>query len=375
MSEGHKILVVDDDELMRAMVGEAIGDAYHVLGVGSGEECLQAAAGERPDLILLDVEMSGMDGYETCRRLKEDFELDAIPVIFISAHDQIEARLRGYEAGGEDYIVKPIDLRELQAKIAGLLSKISEKTQLKEMASYASRTAMTAMSSMSEVGSLLQVLQAFNTCATYEALAQATLRGLADYGLEGAVQVRTPAGALTLASRGEASPLESSVIGHMAGMDRIVQYRTRLSITYPNVSMLVSNMPTDDADRCGRLRDHLAVLVESADVRTDTLIADARSRQRGERIAAAVQRITAALAELDQEQRHTRVATGMAIQDLTTKLERAYVSLALTETQEEFIATICSEGIAKVLEAQMAETSQQDRMTAIVHELEGMLKL
>lgn len=375
MSDGQKILVVDDDELMRAMIGEAIGDTYHVLGVGSGEECLQAAAGERPDLILLDVEMSGMDGYETCRRLKEDFELDAIPVIFISAHDQIEARLRGYEAGGEDYVVKPIDLRELQAKIGGLLSKISEKTQLKEMASYASRTAMTAMSSMSEVGSLLQVLQAFNTCATYEALAQATLRGLADYGLEGAVQVRTPEGALTLASRGEASPLESSVIGHMAGMDRIVQYRNRLSITYPNVSMLVSNMPTEDADRCGRLRDHLAVLVESADVRTGTLIADARSRQRGERIAAAVQRITAALAELDQEQRHTRVATGMAIQDLTTKLERAYVSLALTDTQEEYIATICSEGVAKVLEAQMAESSQQDRMTAIVHELEGMLKL
>lgn len=375
MTDGHKILVVDDDELMRAMIGEAIGDTYHVIGVSSGEECLAVAGSERPELILLDVEMHGMDGYETCRRLKEDFELNSIPVLFISAHDQIEARLRGYEAGGEDYIVKPIDLRELQAKIGGLLSMLSEKTQLREMANYASRTAMTAMSSMSEVGALLQLLQAFNSCGSYQQLAETTLKGLADYGLEGAVQIRTPDGPLTLASRGEASPLEASVIGHMAGMDRIVQYRNRLSITYPHVSMLVSNMPTEDADRCGRLRDHLAVLIESAEVRAGTLIADSRTRLRGERIAAAVQRITSALAEIDQDQRHTRVATSMAIQDLTTKLERAYVSLALTETQEEFIATICSEGIAKVLEAQMAESSQQDKMTAIVHELEGMLKL
>ncbi|HEX5804351.1 MAG TPA: response regulator [Azospira sp.] len=375
MTDGHKILVVDDDELMRAMIGEAIGDTYHVIGVGSGEECLAIAGSERPELILLDVEMSGMDGYETCRRLKEDFELNSIPVLFISAHDQIEARLRGYEAGGEDYIVKPIDLRELQAKIGGLLSMLSEKTQLREMANYASQTAMTAMSSMSEVGALLQLLQAFNSCGNYQQLAETTLKGLADYGLEGAVQIRTPDGPLTLASRGDASPLEASVIGHMAGMDRIVQYRNRLSITYPHVSMLVSNMPTEDADRCGRLRDHLAVLIESAEVRAGTLIADSRTRLRGERIAAAVQRITSALTSIDQDQRHTRVATSMAIQDLTTKLERAYVSLALTETQEEFIATICSEGIAKVLEAQMAESSQQDKMTAIVHELEGMLKL
>jgi len=375
MADGQVILVVDDDELMRAMIGEAIGDSYHVIGVDSGEACLSAAAAERPDLILLAVEMPGMDGYETCRRLKGDFELDAIPVIFISAHDQIESRLHGYEAGGEDYIVKPIDLRELQAKVAALLSKLSERTQLKEMASYASQTAMTAMSSMSEVGSLLQALQSLNNCADYHALAEATLKGLADYGLEGAVQVRTPEGPMTLASRGEASPLESSVIGHMAEMERIVQYRNRLSITYPRISMLVSNMPTEDADRCGRLRDHLAVLVESAEVRANTLIADARTRSRGEQIAAAVQRITHSLNDIDQDQRHTRVATSLAIQDLTTRLERAYVNLSLTEAQEEYIANICSEGVAKVLEAQLAESSQQDKMTSIVHELEGMLKL
>lgn len=375
MAEGQKILVVDDDELMRTMVIESIGDTYRITDVGSGEACLDAAAGDRPEVILLDVEMPGMDGYETCRRLKADFDLAAIPVIFVSAHDEIEARLRGYEAGADDYIVKPLDFRELQAKISGLLNRLGERAQLREMASYASQTAMTAMSSMSEVGSLLQTLQAFNSCTSYQELTEKTIAGIAAYGLEGAVQVRTPEGPLTRASRGDATPLEASVIGHMSGMERIVQYRNRLSITYPNVSLLISNMPLEDADRCGRLRDHLAVLAESADVRAATLIAEARTHRRGERIAAAVQRITRTLNDIDHEQRHTRVATGMAVQDFTTRLERAYVGLSLTEAQEEFIAGVCSEGIAKILDAQMAESSQQDKMTAIIHELEGMLAL
>lgn len=375
MSEMQKVLVVDDDEFMRMMIAEAIGDSYRILEAGNGEECIQIAGSERPDIILLDVEMPGIGGHETCRRLKADFDLDSIPVIFVSGHDKIESRLRGYEAGAEDYIVKPFEPQELSAKISALLSKVSQTSQLKQMANYASQTAMTAMSSMSEVGSLLQILQSFNGCTEFPSLVDATLNGLTCYGLEGAVQIRTPDGPLTRTSHGDASPLEASVIGHMAGMERIVQYRNRLSITYPAVSLLVSNMPTEDPDRCGRLRDHLAVLVESAEVRTATLIAEARSRIRGERIAASVKRITDALTEIDSEQRQSRAATMTAIQTLTTHLERAYVQLALTEKQEEYLAGIASEGIARVEDAQSAEAGQQDRMTRIVRELQAMLTL
>lgn len=373
MDERQKILVVDDDEFMRMMIAEAVGDGFQITDVGSGAECLEAAARERPDVVLLDVEMPGIDGYETCRQLKGNADLDSIPVIFISAHDQIEARLRGYEAGAEDYIVKPFAQQELVAKISGLLQKVRERTQLKEMANYASQTAMTAMCSMSEVGFLLQTLQTFNTCTDYQALVEATINGLSAYGLEGAVQIRTPEGAFTRTSRGEASPLEASVIGHMAGMERILQYRNRLSITYDHVSLLISNMPIEEPDRCGRLRDHLAVLTESAEMRAKTLIASARTRQRSELIADSVHQITKTLQEIDQELRYSRAGTGLAVQDLTTQLERAYVHLALTEKQEELLAGIASTGVTRVMDAQMAESGQQDKMTAVVRELKKML--
>ena len=373
MSDRHTILIVDDDEFMRMLLQEALGEDYDLIEASSGEACIAIAGQKHPKLILLDVEMEGMNGFDTCRAIKNDLDLSDIPVIFVSSHDQIDQRLRGYEAGGEDYIVKPFEAKELQAKVSGLLGKLDAQSQLKQMANYASQTAMTAMSSMSELGSLLQTLQSFNACASFEALAEATVGALNCYGLEGASQVRPPHGQITRTSHGDATPLEASVIGHMAGMDRIVQYRNRLSITYPHVSLLVSNMPVDDPDKCGRLRDHLAVLAESAEVRAASLVADDEARRRADRIATTIQRVTKTLREIDQAQRQSRTATGIAVQELTTQFERAYVQLSLTETQEEFLAQVCREGVARVLDAQLAESGVQDKMSAIVTDLQSML--
>jgi DNA-binding response OmpR family regulator len=254
MNEQPLILVVEDDPSMREMIALALEGAYRVAGALGGEEAVRAAVTLRPRAILLDVEMPpGIDGYETCRRLKADEATAEIPVLFVSARDGIEDRLLGYEAGGEDYMVKPFEVQELEAKLAHLLRRGAERAGLKEMATYASSTAMTAMTSMSEMGALLQVMKSFSSCADDRMLAEAALTGLAPYGLSGAVQVRSTDGTLTRTAGGEASPLEASVISQMAGMERIVQFKSRMSIAYPRVSLLVHDMPVDSR-RTHRLR-------------------------------------------------------------------------------------------------------------------------
>ena len=98
---------------------------------------------------------------------------------------------------------------------------------------------------------------------------------------------------------GEATPLEASVVDHLAAMERIMQFQTRLSITYEHVSLLVKNMPVDDEDRCGRLRDHLAMLAEGADVRLRGLMTTRESSRRGEVIEHVLARISDALRAID----------------------------------------------------------------------------
>lgn len=113
-----RILVVDDNPLNLSLLQLGLeGNGYVVHQANSGKEAVQMAQNQPPDLILLDVRMPNMDGYETCQRLKADPQIKHIPVIFVSAaHDTLD-KLKGFEAGGVDYINKPIEFDVLLARI------------------------------------------------------------------------------------------------------------------------------------------------------------------------------------------------------------------------------------------------------------------
>ncbi len=216
-------------------------------------------------------------------------------MIFVSGNDDIEDRLRGYEAGGDDYVVKPFQKQELLFKIARLVRISAERHSLGTLANSASQTAMT---SMSEMSALLQSLQSFNGCADQVALADAMLAGIALYGLQGIVQIRAATGTLTRTGQGAASPLEASVVAYLAGKERIVQFQSRLAVNYPCVTLMVKELPLADSDRCGRLRDHLTVLAESAEVRAAAMDAAIAARRRSAAIGHVIDRIIAELKEI-----------------------------------------------------------------------------
>lgn len=112
------VLVVDDVPANLRQLAEIIGKAgYRVRPAQDGEMALQSAAASPPDLIVLDVRMPKMDGYEVCRRLKRDPRLADIPVIFISALDETADKLEAFAAGGVDYVTKPFQQEEVLARI------------------------------------------------------------------------------------------------------------------------------------------------------------------------------------------------------------------------------------------------------------------
>lgn len=275
----------------------------------------------------------------------------------------MEDRLRGYDAGGVDYLVKPFEPRELLAKVSSTLVAVHRGQRLNQQVEYASSTAMTAMTSMGEMGVLLQSLQRFNACGDFDLLAEAVACGLADYGLEGVVRIRTQESEAVRSTRGEASPLEISVVSQVAGMGRIVEFRSRMSVSYEQVTLLVSNCPVDDDARRGRLRDHLAVLAEGAEGRAKAIRGDML-------ISQAVVQATQALAKLDASQRECRSATSVAIQDMTDRLEKAYVSVALTESQEDHMANIVRQGVNRILGFVSADFDLQHHLTGLIGNLQ-----
>jgi DNA-binding NtrC family response regulator len=117
-SAREEILVVDDTPASLRLLTELLTQhGYHVRPAEDGALALESVAAKTPDLILLDVSMPGMDGYEACRRLKADEKSSRIPVIFISAFGDTRQKVTGFEAGGIDYITKPFEAEEVMVRV------------------------------------------------------------------------------------------------------------------------------------------------------------------------------------------------------------------------------------------------------------------
>lgn len=117
------ILVADDEKHIRELIEITLQqNDYHVLSAADGESALELATRERPQLALLDIRMPRMDGYEVCRQIKQDPALNNMPVIFISAKAQEDEIKMGYEAGAQDYLLKPFDMDDLLLCVKRLLS-------------------------------------------------------------------------------------------------------------------------------------------------------------------------------------------------------------------------------------------------------------
>jgi len=117
-----RILVIDDEEKnIKLVKGMLIRENYNINGCLSGEEALESLQNDKPDLILLDILMPGIDGFEVCRMLKQDVSTRIIPIVMVTALDDQEDRKKALDAGAEDFLNKPLDQFELKARVKSLL--------------------------------------------------------------------------------------------------------------------------------------------------------------------------------------------------------------------------------------------------------------
>lgn len=369
------VLIVDDDLFMMDFIHEALSQQYRVITAESGKEGLLIAQQQHPQLILTDVLMPEMDGYELCRLIKEDFDISDTPVLFLSALDGIEDRLQGFEAGGEDFVIKPVNPKVLLAKVAQVFKLIEERQQLKSQAQYATTTALLAMTSMSETGLIFEGFKRFNQVTSQLELAQATQSALALFEVESVVELLLPAGqSIAVNKNGPATELEISVLKHMAGMDRITHFKSRMAITYPHVRVLISNMPVEDTDRCGRLRDHLAMLVEAAEVRLESINVATQMAKRNVVIGETIKTLSKTLVNIDTMQRNGRANAALILNDVKFRIEGALAGLGLSEKQENTIIGITQDGLESISNTLLAEAHFQDQLSVAIQQLQSAIE-
>src|SRR4051794_34562670 len=116
-----RVLLVDDAKTNLDILVEGLKSDHKLSLALNGEMALQVASRMPPDLVLLDIVMPGMDGYEVCRRLREAPETAEVPIMFLSSLEEVQNKARGFEVGGNDYLTKPFEMVEVKARIRSLL--------------------------------------------------------------------------------------------------------------------------------------------------------------------------------------------------------------------------------------------------------------
>lgn len=379
MPVSSRVLLVDDDELTLQMLEATLESAFNVVCVTSGEQALARCASEAFDLVVLDVEMPGLDGYETCRRLKADFQSAEIPVIFHSAKISIDERLQGYAAGGADYLSKPFDPTELLAKISLVLANRDKQRELSGQLDEVMNAVLSTADMVGEAGVVLEYQRQLAGCTDYFHVARALFEALQRYGLDGCVRFKGRAAVLSVNARGPCSALENSILDHLQAQTegpRIRPLGAHTGFSYGNVLLFVRDLRMDRgedmdkavSERMGRAIDNVAMLVEGAIVRVSALDTEMAARELAD-VRHLVNMTRNALTDISARSHAQRGEVKTIFESLNSEVESSFLHLGLTHSQEDFLSTLLKQHMEAVLTSMGKSQEVEDFLARVILKL------
>jgi len=336
--ESPKVLIVDDMLDNRTLLEFLLEDHYEVFSVDSGPECLAAVPTYQPDIIIMDVRMPEMNGYEVCEKLKAMELFDKVPVVFVSAEDSADEQLKGFQAGGDAYLTKPVDEEVLLAKLAERLRVVKEYKDLEKEAKLAMSTAFEAMSNQSELGIIVRYMDRCTQCDSYNDLAVELLETTKEFGLICSLQIRDSGHVYNVGNGCEEGSIEANLLTHAMSRGKFIESGKRVIVNAPTISILIKNMPFEDPSSYGRLKDHLSMLINLSDHRVKSIgleIHIKEARQTGLRDAVANAQMD--LEKMTSESKVNGQLTTDLLGHMRSDIEGTLFGLGLSEDQEESI--------------------------------------
>jgi CheY-like chemotaxis protein len=331
------VLTIDDDETTHNFVKKALGEDFCIKTAMSGEEGLELAAEYHPDVILLDVAMPGLTGYQVCDRIVHDDALKVIPVVFLSSLSSTRDRMQGYEAGGTDFIVKPFEADALKAKLKVLVDKHALEVQLRSAASEAQKTAMLALTSTSELGQVIQFVESVASINNVDALAMQVLKTCNNMGLNCILFVDTGAEPGWYSPWESISPLEKEVITMLRFEQRINDFGARTVINYPLVSIMVKNMPNDDPERYGQIKDIVPAILTTANGKIEVMNSTDALRRQSVDLTQTFDKARDSLTGLFERSQHYQHEVDQTLRGMFQELQTKLPYMGLDEDQELYI--------------------------------------
>lgn len=364
-NESNIILTVDDDPAILTFLEIHLStEGYTTAKAGTGQEALDILEKDTGKIkaILSDVEMPELNGYELCQKVRENESLKSLPFIFISAHTELDEKLKGYSAGGDDYISKPlVDSSELLIKTKHFIENNLKHQSLTQQVSDSFSTTMQAMTYSSHLGQILLFLQESSYFSEFSELANRLLETTEGLGLNTVIQFKTPNGLENYRKGGSASPLEENIMELARQKDRFFDFGARTIISYDNFSLLIKNMPVDNPEAYGTMKDVLGNLCNAIETITEIILAKIINDKKDH----AMSNVNMVLDNIEHTITAIQNQNTNVIEDMMSEIDEAMMTVGLTDNQEEQIRTITQRCLKRSKEVlHQAEKLKTDFKTA-----------
>jgi len=355
------------------MISDILSDEhFEVMSVSSGEECLQKVNEHTPDIILLDIRMPGIDGFETCIKLRENYQLADVPIIFLSGLMEDEDKIKAYEAGGNDYVTKPFNAIVLGAKINYALHNIEKIESANLEVSRSQEMIQQVMNYSTLLGHVLLFLQQSYNCNSLEEVAENVFNTLRNFNLKCTLQFHKNNENINISDTGNAVPaIESNVIQVSKEHGRYFDFGARTVVNYKTISLLVKNMPIDKPDEYGPLKDSLYNLIEGADARLQIIFREEKLKQKREQLHSIVDEV---LVEISKQFSQVSQDNALIIENMVSDIDDQVSSMTLTDYQEEQLSNITQKAIKEVNEVFYKGLSLDKHLVSVSHAISEAFK-
>ncbi|MFC3200702.1 two-component system response regulator [Alteromonas oceani] len=351
-----EILVVESPGSELHGMVKSLENEFFVEEVSSGQRALEIVRekDKSPCVVLIETALEDTSGYQVCEQLKQQPGAEHTDVILMNNEASLSDKLKGYDAGASDFITGKAAPEEVVRKIKLAASRDWQLEQAEAEKQAAMDTAMTAIVNAGEQASIIHFMRESFKCESVNSLAQLIVETAAGFGLSTSVQIETPTGTVSATSNGNISPLETQLLTTFQKVGRIHQRGQRLILSYGMISQLIKNMPVDDDDKCGRFRDHFAVILEGAVSRLKALFI----LQELDEVLVETNESLASLSDLQSRQKKKNVDIMARMQE---DILNNFFNYGLTEEQEKVLLTIIegySDEIFRVYEEGMTTDSK-----------------
>ncbi|RRS10675.1 response regulator [Pseudoalteromonas sp. J010] len=368
----QRILAVDDEPFNLEIIEEILEDLdFELKTVESGKACLGVVEEFDPQVILLDVSMPKMNGYEVCKAIKANPNTQHIIVMFVSARGSVEERMEGYSVGAEDYIVKPFGQGELKAKLQHLSQMLKEKDLLAQQVEDATSTAFSAMANSSEMGQIVNYIEQIGEIDSIPRLAAALCQCLKGLGLNCNVEVRLEGQKHHFATTGICSPIVIELFEILHTKGRLHEFTNRILVNYPWLSILILNMPSDDQEKHGRLRDHICFIASVTEQQLLAILTKRKLTRQREDLEAAITMVQGKFKSMISLLDKNRQENEKVFRVLQELFEERIPTMGLDEDQEQFIY----QNVDKAIQSSVAREASVHEVRAAFHDIEEDLKV